>query len=208
MKQKTTGYSMWVCSALFGLSLATGAWADDVNKLAESCADCHGKGGASSESDVPNIGGYSAEYLMVSLTAYRKQARPCPETKYRTGDMKGAKTDMCQNAKNMSPSDIKQVAEYFAGQKFARTLQKFDPTLAKKGKDIHERNCEKCHSEGGTVAGDDVGILGGQKMAYLEEQFKFYSEGKRPIPKKMKPKIEALSKDEIEAIIQYYGSLK
>jgi len=208
MKKTHTGYALMACGALLSLSIATGAWAADANKLVEGCAACHGKGGASTEPDVPNIGGYSAVYLTGSLTAYKKQERACPETKYRTGDKKGTKTDMCQITKDMSPSDINQVAEYFAGQKFVRTPQKFDPELAKKGKNIHEMNCEKCHSEEGTVAGDDAGILAGQKVAYLEEQFKFFSEGKRPISKKMKPKLDQLDKAGIEALINYYGSFK
>jgi sulfide dehydrogenase cytochrome subunit len=208
MKKKYTGYALLACSALFGLSLSTGAWAADANKLVENCTACHGKGGASTESDVPIIGGYSAVYLTGSLTAYKKQERPCPETKYRTGEKKGTRTNMCKIAKDMSPNDINQVAEYFAGQKFVRTPQKFDPELAKKGKNIHEMSCEKCHSENGTVASDDVGILAGQKMAYLEEQFKFFREGKRPISKKMKPKLDPLDKAGIEALINYYGSFK
>ena len=208
MNKKHTGYTLLACSALFSLALATGAWAADANKLVENCTSCHGKGGASTESDVPIIGGYSAVYLTGSLTAYKKQERACPETKYRTGDKKGTKTNMCQITKDMSTSDIKQVAEYFAGQKFVRTPQKFDPELAKKGKSIHEMSCEKCHSENGTVASDDAGILAGQKMAYLEEQFKLFSEGKRPISKKMKPKLDQLDKAGIDALINYYGSFK
>jgi len=208
MAKTHTEYALLACSALFSLSLATGTWAADVGKLTESCVSCHGKGGASSEPDVPIIGGYSADYLTGSLTAYKKQERPCPETKYRSGDKKGTKTDMCQTVKDMSPNDIKQVAGYFAEQKFVRTPQKFDPVLAKKGKEIHEQNCEKCHSEGGTVAGDDAGILAGQKMAYLDEAFKEFNSGKRPIPKKMKPKLEKLDKAGIDALINYYGGFK
>jgi sulfide dehydrogenase cytochrome subunit len=208
MKKKHTGYALLAGTALFSLSLATGVWAADVNKLVEICASCHGKGGASTESDVPIIGGYSAEYLTGSLTAYKKQERPCPETKYRTGDKKGTKTDMCQTVKDFSASDMKQVAQYFSEQKFVRASQKFDPVLAKRGKDIHEQNCEKCHSEGGTVAGDDAGMLAGQHMAYLDEAFKEFNSGKRPMAKKMKPKLEKLDKAGIDALINYYGSFK
>jgi sulfide dehydrogenase cytochrome subunit len=45
-------------------------------------------------------------------------------------------------------------------------------------------------------------------MAYLRQQIKFFKEGKRPINKKMKPKLEALDDSEIEAVINYYGSLQ
>lgn len=208
MTQKTTGFALLAGAGLFGLSLVTGAWAADVNKLVENCAHCHGKDGASTESDVPIIGGYSAPYLNDSLAVYKKKERPCPETKYRSGDKKGQKTDMCQVAKDLSDADIKQVAQYLAGKKFVRPQQKFDPALAKKGKEIHDRSCDKCHSEGGSLASDDAGITAGQWMPYLKEQFKEFKAGKRPMVKKMKPKMEKLEPADIDALINYYGSFK
>lgn len=208
MTQKITRFALLAGAGLFSLTLATGAWAADVNKLAENCANCHGKDGASTESDVPIIGGYSAPFLTDSLTAYKKKERPCPETKYRGGDKKGQKTDMCQVAKDLSDADIKGLAQHFAGKKFVRAQQKFDAALAKKGKEIHDRSCDKCHSEGGSLASDDAGIMAGQWMPYLKEQFKDFQSGKRPMVKKMKPKMEKLEAADIDALVNYYGSFK
>lgn len=208
MKQKTTGLSLLVGTALFSLSVATSAWAADVTTLVENCANCHGKDGASHESDVPTIASYSVPYISDSLNAYKNKERPCPETKYRDGDKKGQKTDMCHVAADLSDADIKSVAENFAAKKFVRAQQSFDPVLAKKGAEIHERNCEKCHSEGGSLASDDSGILAGQWMPYLKEQFKEFSAGNRPMSKKMKPKIEKLEPADIDALVNYYGSFK
>lgn len=205
MKQKM-GYALLAGSLLFGLAVATGA-AADVNKLAENCANCHGKDGANTEGDVPNIGGFSAKYFALTMEHYKKKERPCVETKIRSGDKKGTVSDMCQVVKELSDDDIKQLSEHFAGKKFVRTAQKFDAALATKGKGVHDKSCEKCHSEGGSKADDDAGLLAGQKMAYLKEQTEFYLAGKRWIHKKMKPKLEALSQNEIEAAIHYYGSL-
>lgn len=208
MKQKNTGYTILACSALFGFSVVTSVAAADAGKLTESCVGCHGKGGASTEATIPNIGGYSAEYMTGALKLYKSKERPCPEIKIPEGAKKGSKSDMCQAVKDLSDHDIHEMAEYFAEQKFVRTPQKFDPVLAKKGKQIHDTSCEKCHSEGGALASDDAGILAGQKMAYLEEQTHFFLEGKRPISKKMKPKLEQVDKAGIEALINYYGSFK
>jgi sulfide dehydrogenase cytochrome subunit len=208
MLQKATGLTLLACSALFGFSLASGAYAADVAKLVETCASCHGKDGASTESDVPIIGGYSSEYLSGSLTAYKQKERSCPETKIRAGEKKGTKTDMCKVAKDLSDGDVKEVAKYFAGKKFVRPTQKFDPALAQKGKKIHENDCEKCHSEGGSVASDDAGILAGQWMPYLNDQFKDFASGKRTAPKKMQPMLKKLDKAGIEALVNYYGSFK
>ena len=207
MMHKTTRFVLLAGAGLFSLSLATGAWAD-ANKLAEGCANCHGKDGASTESDVPIIGGYSAVVLSDNLKAYKNKERPCPEAKYRDGAKKGQKTDMCQVAKELSDADIKQVTQYFAGKKFVRPVQKFDPALAKKGKEIHDHKCDKCHSEGGSLASDDAGMMAGQWMPYLKDQFKDYKSGKRPMVKKMKPKIESLEPADIDALVNYYGSFK
>jgi len=194
MTIKHARYEIFACSVLFCLSFTIGAWADDVNKLVEICTVCHGKDGASTEETIPNIGGYSAAYIAGTLKLYKKNERPCQV--------------MCQTVKDLSDADIKQVAKYFSNRKFVRASQKFDPVLAMKGKEIHERSCEMCHSEGGSISANDAGILAGQKMAYLEEQFKVIREGKRPVPKMMKPKLEKLDKDGIDALINYYGSFK
>ncbi len=205
--KKSINYRIMACVAMFGLfsSVAYGA---DLKKVTETCASCHGKDGASTEHDVPIIGGYSAEFLVNNLTAYKNKERACPETEYRTGSMKGKKTDMCKIAKDFSDSDIKQVAQYFSKQKFVRAKQKFDPELARKGKEVHDMYCEKCHSNGGTVSDDDAGMPAGQWAPYLKQAFEEFNTGKRPIAKKMKLKLDELSKDDIEALINFYASFK
>ena len=199
---------LWACAAV-GTYLPSGdVLAADVEKLVAVCADCHGKGGASKESDVPIIGGYSTEFLTNNLTAYQTKDRDCPETKFREGSKKGEKSDMCQIVKGMSADDIKAIAGYFAKQKFVRAKQKFDAALAAKGKGVHADYCEKCHSEGGTVAEDDTGLPAGQWMPYLRHALKEFKTGKRPIPKKMKAKLDEVSDADLEALVNYYGSFK
>ena len=208
MKNKHTEYLLLACTAFLSLFLTANVRAADVNKLVETCTNCHGKGGASSEPEVPIIGGYSVEFLVNNLTAYKNKERACPETQYRTGSKKGTKTDMCKMVKDLSEGDIKQVAQHFSKQKFVRAKQKFDPVLAKKGKEIHDMYCEKCHSEGGTVATDDSGMPAGQWTPYLKQAFDEFNSGKRPIPKKMKLKMDEINKADIDALINYYASFK
>lgn len=206
--RRSVALAISVVAALVIFGLAGGARAADVSTLAETCTNCHDKDGASRVPEVPIIGGYSAPYLIDILTAYKNRARPCPETKYRAGARKGTTTDMCKTAGDMSSGDVKLVAAYFAGKKFVRAAQDADPALAQKGKSIHELNCEKCHSDGGSVASDDAGILAGQWMPYLKEQLKDFSAGKRPMGKKMKPKIEKLQESDFDALANFYGSFK
>jgi sulfide dehydrogenase cytochrome subunit len=191
---------------VFLLGLAPSAHAASVDNLVKACANCHGKAGASTESDVPIIGGYSVEFLVNNIKAYREHERACPDTKYRSGPDKGKTSNMCQVAKNLADSDIRQIAVYFSKRKFVRAKQQFDPALAAKGKEVHEVYCEKCHSDGGTQAKDDAGMMAGQWMPYLRQAFDEFATGKRPIPKKMKRKLDEITPEDVDALVHYYGS--
>ena len=169
------------------------------------CADCHGKDGASTESDIPTLGGLSEQYLLDSMAAYRDKKRPCPESKFRAGDAKRAKTDMCRVATQLG-ADTAAVAKHLAAKPFVKAKQPFDAAQAARGKQLHEQACEKCHSDGGTLAEDDAGILAGQWTPYLRASFDEFGKGARPMPEKMKPKFEPLKPDELEALLHYYAS--
>ncbi|HTY99860.1 MAG TPA: c-type cytochrome [Rhodocyclaceae bacterium] len=205
---KRLANAFWVGAAFVGCVLAADAGAADVNQLVAVCADCHGAKGASKDPEVPIIGGYSTEFVTNNLKAYQTKERDCPETKFVSGPKKGTKTDMCQIVKNLSPADIKEIAGYFYKQKFVRAKQKFDPALAQKGKQLHEDYCEKCHTQGGTVADDDVGLPAGQWMPYLRKAMKEFKSGARPIAKKMKAKLDEVDDAGVEALINYYGSIQ
>jgi sulfide dehydrogenase cytochrome subunit len=80
--------------------------------------------------------------------------------------------------------------------------------LAKKGKAVHEENCEKCHANDGTDVKDDAGMLAGQWTPYLRLTMQEFKGGKRKMEQKMRPRIEALDNDAIEALLNYYASIK
>ncbi len=180
--------------------------AQDGATLAQRCASCHGKDGASKDSKVPTIGGYSAPYITDAMKTYKKKERPCPEMKIPEGPRKGQSSDMCKVAVDLSDADAKAVAQYLSKQKFVRAKQPFDAAKAAHGKSVHELECKKCHEKGGSSADDDAGILAGQWTHYLREQFAAFHAGKRQMDEKMKPKIEKLSKEDEEALINYYAS--
>ena len=193
---------------LFGFLFSSYIWAADFNEMIENCNACHGKDGASTESDIPIIGGLSPQYIIDSLVAYKAKDRPCTEVKFISGANKGKASDMCAVSKDLAESDIDQLAEHYAGKPFVRAQQTFDPKLAATGKDLHERHCDKCHTEGGSLPDDDSGILAGQWMPYLKTSLEEYISGKRPTPEKMKPKIEKLEQADLDALVNYYGSFK
>ncbi len=188
--------------------IMSSALAADINKLVEDCSHCHGKDGASTDPDVPIIGGFSAQYLMDSMAAYVDKDRLCPEFEYPEGPHKGDKTDMCKIADDLSEKDVKAIAKHFASKPFVPAKQQFDAALAAKGKDVHDELCEKCHSAGGSLASDDAGILAGQWMSYQEANYRDYSAGDRKQPKKMKIKMKKLDDETTKQLIHYYSSLQ
>jgi cytochrome subunit of sulfide dehydrogenase len=208
MKKNMGVLSLLCAGVVLSVPVVMDAAAADIATLTAPCEECHGKDGASEEPKIPIIGGFSATYITDSLDVYRDESRPCEDVKYPAGPHKGDTTNMCEVAKKLSDEEAGQVAEFYAGKPFVRAKQSFDAELAKTGKGIHALECKKCHEDGGTSADDDAGILGGQWMPYLEDQFEEFVSGKRPMTEKMKPKMEKLSEDDIKALIQYYGSFQ
>ena len=207
-KKKVTKLALITCTALFGFILATSVSTADVAKLVEDCDSCHGKDGASTEPEIPIIGGISALVLDDTMIAYKEEDRPCPETEFPTGAKKGQKTTMCKLATELSEDEIRQLGQHYSSKPFVRAKQKYDPALAAKGKPVHDDLCEKCHEEAGSIADNDAGILAGQWMPYMRLAFEGYSSGDRPMTKKMKKKYKKLKDGDIEALIHYYASFQ
>lgn len=188
----------------FSLGLAGQATAADVAKLVkDKCADCHENDGNATDGETPSIAGMSTTYFVESMEAYKTDARPAMTLKDKKENMKDV-------VKDLSSADIEALASYFAKQTFKPTKQQFDAAKAGEGKKLHKKYCDKCHSEGGTSAEDDAGILAGQPIAYLKYSMENYASGKREMGKKMAKKFKAMQKkagDEgITQLIHYYAS--
>ncbi len=208
MRRRHLAVGAFICAGMLTAVSAQVSIAAELDKLVAVCANCHGKEGASTEHDIPIIGGYSAEFLINNMKAYQKKDRDCPETKIRAGSKKGTKTSMCQIVKDLTGAEIRQIADYFTARKFVRAKQPFDADLARRGKRVHDQYCEKCHTDGGTHSEDDAGMPAGQWIPYLEQAFDEFNTGKRPITKKMKDKLDQVDKDDIRALIQFYASIQ
>lgn len=180
----------------------------DVDALMQDCNGCHGDDGVSQWSDVPTIAGL-AEFVHVdALFIYQDEARPCAESKYRQGDTSRAATTMCAVAAELSEDDIEALAAAYAEIPYVKATQEFDAALAATGKGLHDEHCDRCHSDEGTNPEDEAGMLGGQQMGYLRDSFAAYADESRDQPGKMKQKMDLLSSDDIETLVNYYGSVK
>jgi len=174
----------------------------------QGCNDCHGPGGVSESSDVPTIAGFPEFVHVDALYVYQDEARPCAESEYRQGDTSRPATTMCAVAAELSEDDIDAVAAAYAELPYVKAKQDFDAGLAAAGETLHKQHCDKCHSDAGTNAEDEAGMLGGQMMGYLKQSFADYASGERDQPSKMKEKMDMLSDDDVTALVNYYGSIQ
>lgn len=190
--------ALMICATSFHGAMA------DVRALADQCDTCHGQGGNSEDEKVPNIAGMSAVFLSDTLSAYAAGDRPA--VKYKPKD--GEESDMNEVAKKLSEEDIAAISAYYADKTFAVHVQEVEAGLAAKGRKKFDKACDKCHSEGGTVADDDASLLMGQWKHYLKEQFAMFKDGRRIMPKKMKKRFDKLDDDELASILEYLAGGK
>lgn len=183
---------------LAGTMLASGsAYALDRGEmLANTCAGCHGPAGVSHGPATPTIAGMGAEYFVESMVAYREGTRPS--------------TIMTRIAKGYSDEDFKAMAQYFSKQKYISAEQTADQNLAKVGEKLHDKYCEKCHTEAGSLAEDESGILAGQWKPYLQYNLHDFTSGNREMPKKMAKQLNALyekhGQEGIDQLVEFYAT--
>jgi len=180
--------------------------ADGATIAEQQCFQCHGKGGASADSSIPIIGGYSSKYIVDSFKLFKKKERHCAEVAIVSGPKKGQKSDMCKVSADLSDADVNEVAKYFAAQKFVRAKQPFDAAKAAKAVPVYKLRCEKCHENNGASPDEDNGILAGQWMPYMRDQLVYFRTGKRPIDDKMKQRLDKVTKEEEELLLHFFAS--
>jgi sulfide dehydrogenase cytochrome subunit len=190
---------------VFGM-FAASAMAQDLDSVVETCNGCHGDNGVSQWTDMPTIAGMPEFVHADALFIYRDRARPCSESKFRQGDTSRAPMSMCDVVADLDDAMLEDLAAYYFELPFVPAKQDFDAALAEAGKAVHDSQCEKCHSDAGTNPDDEAGILGGQWMGYMEKSFAEYASGDREQPAQMKEKMDALSADDVKALLHFYAS--
>lgn len=165
-----------------------------ASMMANTCAGCHGTAGQSVGPASPNLAGMSSTYFIDSMKAFKEETR--------------AATIMGRIAKGYSDGQIEAMAGYFSALPVYKASVPHDAAKAKKGAEIYDKSCAKCHDEGGALASDDAGILAGQWLSYLEYSMADFKAEHREMPKKMKKQVEKLSDAEIEAVLNYFSSQK
>lgn len=171
---------------------------EKTDALVAQCTMCHGQDGNSPSFAAPTIAGMTEYYFKYTMDAYKNDGR---------------KSDMMKVfADTLSPEDLDILAKYYAKQKPKASEQEFDAKLAKQGKILHDKYCEKCHTNNGGVSTDGYGILAGQWMPFLQLTLEEYAAGKRRTNKMMLTKMKKMQakegKQSIEQLLHFYASLK
>jgi len=204
----TTSMKLAFLAGAATLGLASAAFAADApapklmsgasaRMLSETCAGCHGTDGASGGPAIPAIAGMNGEYFVELMQGYKED------------EVYG--TIMNRIAKGYTDEEIALMGTFFAGKKFTPAKQKYDEGLVKTGLKLHDKYCEKCHSEGGKILEDEeYYILAGQWTPYLVNAMADFMEERREMPKKMKKKLDKLIEKEgdagLKALYAYYAS--
>ncbi len=207
-KRKMTKRNKYLLPVLGALALACAPLAASAQPgLIETkkCAECHGQGGASTKSTVPILAGASEFFLENQFFQYQDSLRPCYAEAFEKMDDAPA-ADHCDLVKDMTEDDFMELAAYYAEQPKVAADQPFDPDLAAIGAQVHEEACDRCHSDGGSLALDDAGILAGQWKEYLLSSMKIFLTDGRWQEERMQEEMAPLSEDQLRALAEYYAS--
>jgi len=162
--------------------------------LSNACAGCHGTNGGSAGPSMPSLASQSKTAIVDAMKKFKSGERPS--------------TVMGRLAKGYTDAEIEAIGDYFSKQKFHATSQAVDAAKVKKGSDLQEANCSRCHLDDGKDGKDDTPVMASQWLPYLQMQMELYQSGKRKMPEKMAEKVKPLSKEDIEALLHFYASVK
>ncbi len=179
-----------------GLAMAATAYAapPDAAMLSNACAGCHGTQGGSAGMTMPSLANQSKAAIVEAMKKFKSGERPA--------------TVMGRLAKGYTDAEFEAMGDFFSKQKFHPTIQKVDAAKAKKGADLQEANCSRCHLEDGKEGKDDSPVMASQWLPYLQLQMQMYLDGKRKMPEKMAEKVKPLSKEDLDALMHFYASVK
>jgi len=129
------------------------------------CIACHGEGGRSTITLNPILAGQTSRYLYLQLRDFQEGRRSDPQ--------------MSPIVAGLSRDELRELADYFAGQKPKPQAFKADPEKARLGKlKAEETLCTMCHL-GGFLGQNEIPRVAGQHYDYVVKQLRDFKARKR-----------------------------
>ncbi len=191
---RSRGFKWALAAGALAVSGAALAAPPTPAMLSNACAGCHGTHGGSAGPSMPSLASQSKEAIVVAMKKFKSGERPA--------------TVMGRLAKGFSDADFDAMGEFFSKQKLHATNQTLDGSKVAKGAKLEEESCSRCHMEGGKEGKDDSPVMASQWLPYLQIQMGEYLSGKRKMPEKMAEKVKPLSKEDLDALLHFYASVK
>ena len=192
MTMKWSGWAL--ATGVLAVSAMAQAAPPSPAMLSNACAGCHGTNGGSAGLTMPSLASQSKTAIVDAMKKFKSGERPS--------------TVMGRLAKGYSDAEFDAMAEFFSKQKFHPTTQVVDAAKVKRGAELQEANCSRCHLEDGKEGKDDTPVMASQWLTYLQMQMDLYQSGARKMPEKMAEKVKPLSKQDLEALLHFYASVK
>jgi cytochrome c553 len=174
----------------------------------QTCAACHAADGNSQIAANPKLAGQFYDYLHKQLTNFKAQ------------DGKKAEREnavMAGMVAPLSPADMRDVAAYYAAQKYKPAAAK-DKNLAAVGQKIYRGGnlatgvaaCAGCHGPAGAGIPSQYPRIAGQFSEYVEAQLKAFRAGARANDPNgmMRGVVARMTDKEIQAVSEYVAGLR
>jgi cytochrome c553 len=163
------------------------------SRVAAVCANCHGQGGNSSKSGIPNLAGQNPAYLL-------EQLRQFGEGRRRNEFMEGL-------IRVLSPAEKIGVAVFFSSQQVIHKPST-NPALVSQGMAYYSKVCWRCHGDLGR-GNEKVARIAGQQADYLTLTLRRYREGSNIRTEPLMADSTRLMTDaDMAAVVAYVSSMK
>ena len=166
--------------------LATG------RKVAAVCAHCHGEGGNSVKTDIPNLAGQNPAYLL-------EQLRQFAEGRRRNEFMEGM-------IKAMDSDEKVGMVLFYAGQSVVHRPATA-VALAAKGQAVYAKSCQQCHGTDGQ-GNAQIARIAGQQPGYLNLTLQRYRDGSSVRANSvMTPSTRQMTPADIQAVVAVVAAM-
>ena len=208
---------------LFGATTVAQAQMASVQMLLNTCVACHGTNGVSQGPAIPSLAGITPNYFIGAMLAYKYTddeagLEDALEKLYENEAYEDLEayprysTIMSRIASGYTVEEILRMASILEGSEVVPVEQDYDKSKVAIGEELHEEYCGNCHEDGGLSTADDVGLLAGQWMPYLQYALDDFIEKRREMPKKMRKKLKEMLEEHgdesIYNLLQYYASVR